>query len=110
MFKLSRLFIIVLSCFSLQLYAQNSSKQISLNQIGFYTNASKIAIIINATEASKFYLLSVNKKDTVFKGSLGKPVRSSYSSAITKTADFSNFKKEGEFFLSVPTVGFSYPF
>ena len=110
MLKLSRLFIIVLSCFSLQLYAQHSSKQISLNQVGFYTNASKIAIIINATEATQFYLLSVNKRDTVFKGNLGKPVQSSYSSAITRTADFSNFKKEGDFFLNVPTVGFSYPF
>ena len=110
MVKLSRLFIIVLSCLSLQLYAQHSSKQISLNQVGFYTNASKIAIIINATEATQFYLLSVNKKDTVFKGNLSKPVQSSYSSAITRTADFSNFKKDGDFFLNVPTVGFSYPF
>lgn len=109
MYKLNTFFIVMFASFSLQLYAQ-SSKQISLNQVGFYINAPKIAIIINAPDGIKFYVLSVNKKDTFFKGSLGNPIQSLYSSAITKNANFSNFKKAGDYILYVPTVGFSYPF
>ena len=109
MFKLNTLFIVIFASLSLSLYAQ-PAKQISLNQVGFYTNAPKVAIIINAPDGIKFYVLSVNKKDTFFKGSLGNPVQSLYSSAITKNANFSDFKKAGDYILYVPTVGFSYPF
>ena len=109
MFKLSTFLTITIVIFSPLLYAQ-PTKKISLTQIGFYPEAAKVAIIINAPDAIDFYLLSVNKKDTFYKGILGAPVQSLYSSAITKKSDFSDFKKSGEYILYVPTVGFSYPF
>jgi endoglucanase len=110
MSRLNCFLTIAFTSFSVQLFAQAPSKQIALNQVGFYTNAEKVIIVTNAPNAIKFYVLSVNQKDTFYRGSLGKPVQSLYSSTVTKSADFNNFNKAGEYILYVPTVGISYPF
>lgn len=92
------------------LSAAQTAKQITLNQVGYFTNASKAAIVVNATAANSFFVLSANKKDTVFKGILGKPIQSLYSATITQKANFNNLKKPGNYLLFVPGVGYSAAF
>ena len=105
-----KLFLLILSCFSLHLSAQLLPAQIVFNQIGFYPDGSKFAFVINSAEAVDFFVLSVDKKDTLYKGKLKAEVHSAYSSATTKAANFSTFKKAGEYVLFVPSVGYSSPF
>jgi len=110
MLNLRSFFVMVLAGIAMQLNAQAPSTQIALNQVGFYGAAIKKAIIINAPAASKFYILSVNKKDTCYRGDLGNSIQSRFSAALTKTADFTRLKKAGSYVLYVPAIGYSYPF
>ena len=82
--------------------------KIRLNQIGFYPNANKIAIILT-DRAANFSLLSSNKKK-VFSGHLVKSLQPDFAGNYTWTADFSKFNKTGTYILDVPGVGKSYPF
>lgn len=90
---------------------------IALNQIGFYPQAQKIAIVtvnpdagVARTPASDvFYILSA-RQDTVFTGSLGSLTPSSNSSLQTRLADFSAFRKTGTYTMAVPGMPRSYPF
>ncbi|MBC7422060.1 MAG: cellulase, partial [Ferruginibacter sp.] len=110
MLNLRSFFVMVLAGIAMQLNAQAPSTQIALNQVGFYGAAIKKAIIINAPAASKFYILSINKKDTFYRGDLDNSIKSRFSSALTKTADFTRLKKAGSYVLYVPAIGYSYPF
>lgn len=86
------------------------SKQIVINQVGYYTNAPKSALVLNAPDANKFYVLTANKKDTVFKGLLELAVHADFSTTITRKANFSVIKKPGNYLLYVPGLGFSASF
>lgn len=81
---------------------------IQLNQVGFYPNAVKIAIVTGNVTASRFYVVA--GKDTVFRGNLGAQKQSAFSSTITRLADFSSLKTKGKYFIVVPDVATSYPF
>lgn len=83
---------------------------IRLNQIGFYPEGEKIAVVAADEEASSFYVLSANSSDTVFTGALGEQRTSPYSGKNTRIADFTELKKEGTYFISVPGTGVSYSF
>ncbi len=86
-----------------------SRGDIRLNQIGFYPSMSKIAVV--CTESVKdFYVISTTSADTVFKGILTEPRVWSYSEESVSLADFSSFKREGKYIISVPGIGTSYPF
>ena len=108
--KISIFFLIILSLNSLQLLAQTMPAQIALNQVGFYPNGTKMGIVINGADAANFFILSVDKKDTVYRGKLTANIQSLYSSAITKAANFTTFTKSGKYVLFVPSVGYSSPF
>ncbi|MDJ1496985.1 glycoside hydrolase family 9 protein [Cytophagaceae bacterium DM2B3-1] len=96
-------------CFSHSALSQTTSDKIRLNQIGFYPNGPKTAAIITAEESS-FYILNTTHTDTLFSGKLQKPVTNAISGKIVRLADFSSFHKQGTFILSIPAVGYSYPF
>ena len=83
---------------------------IQLNQGGFYAHAPKIAVVTSPAESGIFYLLSANKKDTLYRGMLSTPENSDYSSTTTRIADFSAFSAIGEYVLFVKDAGYSYPF
>jgi endoglucanase len=83
---------------------------IHLNQSGFYTQAPKIAVISGNLPAGNFYVLRAGSKDTVFKAALSDTIAALYSAGPTRLADFSAFKKPGNYFLFVRGVGNSYPF
>ena len=64
---------IIISIFTLCALASATAQQISesikINQIGFYPDGPKVAIVANS-QAKKFFLIGVEKKDTAFRGSL----------------------------------------
>ncbi|MEO7989836.1 MAG: glycoside hydrolase family 9 protein [Chryseolinea sp.] len=82
---------------------------IRLNQIGFYPNASKVAVVITDT-VSSFYISTPDLKNKVFLGTLGEVRSSTFSSKKTRIADFSKFTKDGTYVLVVPGIGQSYSF
>ncbi len=83
---------------------------IRINQVGYYSEGEKIAVLTGAHEAKEFFIISELKKDTVFKGKTGEEKLSTYSSTKTRIIDFSSFKKTGRYFISVQGVGSSYSF
>jgi len=86
-----------------------STESIRLNQIGYYPQAPKVAIVVNS-EATEFYLAKPGSDKKLFTGKLGAPVKSEFSDKTTRKADFSSFTKEGTYVLVVAGLGASYPF
>jgi len=89
------------------LWAQ--SELIRLNQVGFYPNGPKTAVVVGSSN-KKFYVLDAAKKDTVFNGTLSGNSTWSFSGETVQKADFSSFTKTGTYVLGVKGVGNSYPF
>jgi endoglucanase len=84
--------------------------RIKLNQLGYYTNAPKIAVVTGATEAQTFLVTSTNIKDTLVKGILSPEMQSRNSATKTKIADFSSLHTVGTYVLLIPGIGHSYVF
>lgn len=93
----------------LVLNAQKSESEIRLNQIGFYPDAPKVAIITDV-EATEFSIKAVNSGEIVFKSKLSSPRKSVFSGKFTRIADFSAVTKPGTYILNLPGIGDSYPF
>ncbi len=106
--KLSLLFMTLL--LSIISYSQTVSDRIKVNQLGYYTNAPKIAIVTGSTDAQTFYITSTNIRDTLFTGKLSEEKQSANSSTKTRVADFSSLQTNGTFFVLIPGVGHSYVF
>src|SRR5580658_7449666 len=67
----------------------NGALNIRLNQIGFYPNAPKTAVVLSGKD-SVFYVETTNKK-TVFTGTLKKSAMPDFAGSYTLIADFSAF-------------------
>lgn len=89
--------------------AQDYSDKIRLNQIGFYPDSPKIAVIADNIDAH-FSIVNTKTGKVVFTSELSKPHKSDYSPGITRIADFSPVKETGEYKLVVPGKGESYVF
>lgn len=87
---------------------QATTERIRLNQLGFYPDAPKVAVIAGKIETDLFYVTSPDLSDTVFSGKLSDTRKSPYSGKTTQIADFSEMSKEGTFVVAVPGVGYSY--
>jgi len=87
-----------------------NAQDIRLNQLGFYTHAPKIAIVVNNSHTTDFYVVSATNNDTVFKGNLSALQASKNSSLKTKTADFSALQQTGQFYIVVKGAQNSYVF
>ena len=85
------------------------SDKIRFNQLGFYPNAPKVAII-TALDVSKFSILTIDKKKTVFTGTLKASINPALNAKKTLVADFSSFDKPGTYLLYADGLGYSYPF
>jgi endoglucanase len=85
------------------------STSIRLNQIGFYPNGEKLAIVVNET-ATDFFIASPDLKRKYFSGKLSEVKSSTYSPTKTRVADFSEFKTSGAFVVVVPGIGYSFTF
>jgi endoglucanase len=90
--------------------AVNPSPSIVLNQIGFYPDAPKLAVVILPVSSDSFYVISRPAGDTAFSGRLGVAVGSANSSLLVRLADFSGVNREGAYNLLVPGLPHSLPF
>ncbi len=90
--------------------AQDSANlQIRLNQIGFYPDAPKQAVVVDAP-AGAFYVISPDGADTLFTGVLDEARHWDASDETVRRADFSALRQPGIYILAVPGIGASYPF
>ncbi|RYF85965.1 MAG: cellulase, partial [Chitinophagaceae bacterium] len=98
--------------FSIPTMAQQFTDRIKINQLGFYPNAPKVAIIAgDGYAASAFYITSTNLRDTFLIGELPASTKgSAYSKTITRLIDFSLLTKEGSYVVLVPGLGHSHVF
>ncbi len=88
--------------------AIRGQSNIRLNQIGFYPDAPKTAIVLTS-KGNVFYLKNI-KKQTVLTGSLTKSGKPDFAGHTTKIANFSTYHKPGKYTVYVPDVGYSYSF
>ncbi len=85
------------------------SQPIRLNQVGFYPNGPKIAIVF--TDAGgPFQVTAPDGRKVLFSGTLSEARQSSISGKTARTADFSAFRTAGTYVVNVPGVGKSYSF
>lgn len=89
--------------------AQDVASSIRLNQIGFFPEAPKIAVITE-DKSSDFFVKSVTSGEVVFKSKLSDPRKSNFSPKVTRLADFSSVTKPGIYELSSPGQSDSYTF
>jgi len=82
------------------LFAQNPSAGIRVNQVGYYPDGKKIAIIPGDKNGA-FNVKEAGSGKVVFKGKLREPVTNPFSGKMTQMADFSSFKKTGKFYIEV---------
>lgn len=109
LWKYQILMLFVLS-FQLTATPQRLSDQIRLNQVGYYPNSTKIAIVTGKMPAYSFAVVSADGKDTLFEGLTGRQLKSAYSSTITRIVDFTPFTDTGDFMLRVTGVKHPFPF
>jgi endoglucanase len=120
MIKMTAFFLIILFFGRTTLFAQEGDG-IRVDQIGYYAHGPKIAIVIGsfrnkgsgsgpAYEDSLFFILSTDLQDTAFTGRLGEIKKSANSSLQTRIADFSAMARMGEYIMTVPGAGRSFPF
>lgn len=108
--KLAILLTGMLSCAgAITAKSQQLTDEIHLNQVGFYPNGFKKAIVPGKFSGS-FYVTTPNLSDTLYSGMLGKERKSLYSSKTTREADFSDMKAVGSYVVLIPGLGHSYTF
>lgn len=83
--------------------------KIRLNQIGYYPDAPKYAVVIDAT-APNFFLVDAKSNDTVFGGPINYVGEWKHSKEQVSQINFSRFKKPGTYKLAIPDMGLSHTF
>jgi endoglucanase len=101
--------VLLITAASTFLNAQDAASKIRLNQIGFYPDAHKVAVITDDISGD-FLIESVTSGEVVFKSKLSAPHKSAYSPKVTRIADFSAVTAPGMYKLNLPGIGDSYNF
>lgn len=100
---------LLLSFVSMTIQAQHLSESIKLNQVGYYPDSPKHAVVTEG-EPDVFYVLTPDFSDTLFTGQLG-PIREAPNSGErVRIADFSDFNEPGTFIIWITKLGYSYQF
>ena len=89
--------------------SQPLSEAIRLNQVGYYPDAAKVAIVVDDSPG-KFQVMTPDLKQVVFTGSMSESRQNLISGKLTRTADFSDFTKTGTYVVVIPGLGHSYSF
>lgn len=89
--------------------AQQLTTAIRLNQIGFYPNGPKIAVVCDNAPDAVFYLKKADSGKIAYEGKLSAPRIHQFSQKNTRIADFSGFKKSGTYVVEIPSLGISHP-
>jgi endoglucanase len=88
---------------------QLPTDNIKLSQIGFYPKGPKTAVVNNSS-GGPFYVISSDKQDTVYAGTLGASGYFNMTDETVRQADFTSFDSAGSYFLNVHGLGYSNPF
>ena len=83
---------------------------IMLNQVGYYPNSTKMAIVTGKVRSPLFCIVTSDGRDTVYEGSLSLEKKSAFSSTITRIADFTDFQQTGSFVIRISGLNQSFPF
>ncbi|WP_323521665.1 glycoside hydrolase family 9 protein [Mucilaginibacter sp. 10B2] len=86
----------------------SSAQKIRLNQVGFYPDAEKKAIVTSA-DTGKFYL-QTSLGQSVFTGRLVLDTQPAFSGKQMAVANFTKFVTPGTYRIFIPLMGYSYPF
>ncbi len=89
--------------------AQQASDRIRLNQVGFYPDAKKVAVVVGA-DAGSFAVVETATSDTVHLGTLSAAEQWDMSGEQVRRAPFSEVTAAGTYELRVEGLGVSYPF
>src|SRR3954470_16364899 len=87
---------------------QPLSEAIRLNQIGFYPNGTKIAVVVGDAQGP-FQVATSDLKKVIFTGTLSSARTNAISGKTTHLADFSGLTKPGRYVVIIPGLGHSYP-
>ncbi len=89
--------------------AQRLSEAIHLNQIGYYPDSPKKAVVTEG-EPDYFYVLTPDFSDTLYTGQLGPIQEAPNAGQRVRIADFSDFSEPGTYILWITKLGYSYQF
>src|SRR6476620_10768772 len=110
-FRKEPIFFTLLSTFLCSHFIVNAQDApIRLNQVGYYPNSTKLAIVTGRVQSPLFCIVTSDGRDTVYEGSLSLEKKSAFSSTITRIADFTDFQQTGSFVLRINELNQSYPF
>ncbi len=82
------------------------SNDIRLNQVGFYPDGDKIAVVADP-KGMQFFITTPDYKDTVFGGPLQKQQYFKPAEEVVRLINFSRFKTPGKYKLVIPEMGTS---
>jgi endoglucanase len=100
----STLFFCVVWCSA----ADNATTNIKVDQVGYPSDALKIALV--SARGETFVLKKAADNVVVFKGKLSPPSSDANSGDQVQAADFSSFRQPGSYHIEVPGVGRSWTF
>jgi hypothetical protein len=83
---------------------------IQLDQTGYLTNETKLAMVTNAAATGTFYLVNSSGPTTVLTGTLSAATADTDTGLSVRTADFSSVTATGNYYLYMAGLGQSYPF
>jgi endoglucanase len=95
--------------------ADGPSLAIKVDQVGYPLDGPKVALVALQSEPpnshyASFQVLSSVDNSVVFQGKLAPPEADANSGDQVQTADFSNFRKAGTYYIEIPGVGRSWNF
>jgi endoglucanase len=96
--------------FSLLAIAPAPTTQIKVDQVGYLTRATKVALVVSSTTADDFNVRRTRDGSVVFSGKLAAPVDDADSGDRVQAADFTRLEEAGSYYLDVPGVGRSWGF
>jgi endoglucanase len=105
------LWLIVTSCVTEKIgsnLALNDS--IRLNQLGFYPDQNKVAVVLTETPINRFFIWDKNERKIVFEGPVSRSQSKTFSGKTAWKIDFSGFSEQGVFEIGIPDFGKSHPF
>lgn len=103
------LLIAILIFSSSEIFSQSLSTNIKLNQVGYFTNGEKIAIV-KTSSSGTFSIKSTDLATTFYNGSYSAPAIWSPSNENVAILDFTSFNANGIYIIVIPGIGKSYDF
>jgi endoglucanase len=88
----------------------NLTTDIRLNQVGFYPDCPKVAVVKGTPTGTDFFIQSLDLATTYFTGTLSAAAIWAFSNESVMLADFTSFNVPGQYRVEVPGIGSSYSF